>query len=110
MARWRVIVTAPAEADAREALRWTRREFGTTQAKRYREAIAAAVRALRTGPSPTGSSPLHPSRPALRKLHLGARARHFLVYREAPGQVLLVLRILHDSVDLARHLPPAEAP
>lgn len=49
--------------------------------------------------------------PGIRTLHAarnGHKARHFVVFRVAEGQILEVLRLLHDSMDLARHLPRAE--
>jgi toxin ParE1/3/4 len=34
--------------------------------------------------------------------------RHILVYRLVPGDIVVILRVLHDSMDLPRHLdaPP----
>jgi plasmid stabilization system protein ParE len=47
--------------------------------------------------------------PNLRTLHIarrGRRGRHFILYRPAQGQVIEVLRILHDAMEMARHIPP----
>ena len=46
--------------------------------------------------------------PGIRTLHVerhGRRGRHFLVYRAADGQTVEIGRILHDRMDLQRHLP-----
>ena len=106
MPRWQVVVTDPARGDIRAALHRTRDEFGTGQAERYRAAIRAALQRLRAGPSVPGSRPVHPSRPGLRKLHLSGRARHVLIFRQGEGHVLFVVRVLHDAMDVIRHLPP----
>jgi hypothetical protein len=31
--------------------------------------------------------------------------RHLLVYRVVPPEMVVILRVLHDSMDLLRHLP-----
>lgn len=44
----------------------------------------------------------------LRTVHVarrGHRGRHFIKYRAADDQVIEVLRILHDAMDLVRHIP-----
>jgi toxin ParE1/3/4 len=103
---WRIRITRRAEADIDAALAWTREEFGVVQEARYRATIEAAIGRLVRGPEAPGSRPVHPARPDLRRLHLPRPARRVLIYREAPDGWILVLRILHDSMDLARHLPP----
>lgn len=46
--------------------------------------------------------------PGLRLLHAGGRGRHVLLFRPAGDNVIMVLRILHDAMDLARHIPPRD--
>lgn len=36
---------------------------------------------------------------------VGRKGRHLVVFRFADGQVIDVIRLLHDSMDLAKHLP-----
>ena len=36
----------------------------------------------------------------------GRKGRHFVVFKVAPQQTIEVLRLLHDSMDLARHVSP----
>jgi plasmid stabilization system protein ParE len=31
--------------------------------------------------------------------------RHMLVYRTIPPETVVILRVLHDSMDMVRHLP-----
>jgi toxin ParE1/3/4 len=35
----------------------------------------------------------------------GRRGRHFLVFRQIEDRCIDVLRLLHDGMDLARHIP-----
>jgi toxin ParE1/3/4 len=35
----------------------------------------------------------------------GKKGRHFVVFSISEGRVINVLRLLHDSMDLAKHLP-----
>ena len=47
---------------------------------------------------------------ALHVARQGRRGRHFVMFRVArapDGNVIEVLRLLHDVLDLQRHLPPA---
>jgi toxin ParE1/3/4 len=44
----------------------------------------------------------------LRTLHVARRGRrgsHFLIYRAAPKSTIEIVRILHDRMDLKRHVP-----
>jgi toxin ParE1/3/4 len=36
---------------------------------------------------------------------VGRKGRHFVVFRMPDGQTIDVIRLLHDSMDLAKHLP-----
>ena len=58
------------------------------------------------GPKPIGSKPREDIGPNIRSLHVqrkGNKGRHLLVFKEARNQTIQVLRLLHDSMDLARH-------
>jgi toxin ParE1/3/4 len=37
----------------------------------------------------------------------GRKGRHFVIFKEAEGHAIDVLRLLHDSTELARHTPLA---
>ncbi len=48
-------------------------------------------------------------RDGLRSLHVarrGRRGRHFIMYRASADDTIEVVRILHDGMDLAAHVPP----
>lgn len=104
---WRVRLTDKAELDLLEISRWTAENFGARQAELYLETIWLAIEALCDGPEILGAKKRDELAPGVRSLHTachGHKGRHFVVFREADDQILEVLRLLHDSMDLARHL------
>ena len=95
--------------DIREAVAWSRRRFGTLQAERYRLAIQATTETLRQAPLGAATRARNELAPGLRSLHMrraGQPGRHLLIYRVAEPDIVVVLRLLHDAMDIARHLPP----
>ena len=112
--RWTVRLTATAEADFQEVLRWTLAQFGEAQARIYAETLAAALKDLATGPTVTGARERNDIAKGLSTLHVarkGRKDRHFVMFRTGQVQdrkVIEVLRLLHDAMDLQRHLPPTD--
>lgn len=108
---WNVRLGAVAELDFANILRWTAERFGIRQATLYRDTLRQAIAdLLRDGPNVAGSKARNEIMRNLRTLHVarhGRRGRHFLAYR-AKGRRIEIIRILHDSVDLVRHLPASE--
>lgn len=112
-----VRLVGTAKRDLSEVMEWTAKEFGSRAALRYDALIKQALRDIGADPGRPGSK----ERPEImvagaRTYHLafsrdrveGKRVkapRHFLLYRRAGKDVIEVARILHDSCDLARHLP-----
>ncbi len=110
---WRVVLTPRAERDFAEILRWTAATFGAAQALAYQDLILEAVTALKDGPAPTGARRRDDIVAGTWTLRIGRgrnRGRHFLVYRQGAAQTIEIARILHDSMDVVRHLPPAVEP
>lgn len=113
--RWIVRLSAAAEADYRQILRWTVENFGSQQAKVYADTLSSALKALSAGPAIIGAKERGEIGTNIRTLHVarnGRKGRHFVMFRASSFQgqnVIDVLRLLHDSMDLERHLPPAEA-
>lgn len=109
---WRVRLTAQAEAEVAEILEWSAQQFGEAQARHYAETLTNAIEALSEGPGVPGSKPRNEIGTGILTLHVarkGRRGRHFLLFRvsrEAGRQVIDVLRVLHDAMDLARHVDP----
>ena len=108
---WRIRLSDQAERDLIAISRWTAENFGHSQAEQYVETILQAIDDLIAGPETLGTKARDELAPGIRTLHTarhGRKARHFVVFRVADDQVLEVLRLLHDSMDLARHLPRAD--
>jgi plasmid stabilization system protein ParE len=105
---WRL--SAAARADIRRVLAETIRQFGRFQAQRYR---AALLRTLERA----GEAPLLPASRDLgwrnlRSLHVGvvagraASGAHVVIYRVPAdvGDPVVIVRVLHERMDPARHL------
>ena len=104
-ALWKVRLAARAELDFSEIITWTIENFGERQAKTYVETLSLAIEALHDGPEQLGAKARDDIGPGIRTLHVarqGRSGRHFVVFREAKDQYIDVLRLLHDSMDLAR--------
>lgn len=116
MARYRL--TDAAQADIVSILAWSHEQFGEEARKRYEALIAAAIRDAATRSDEVGrtlrpelgegvfSWHLAQSRPRTpgARVH---RPRHFLICRR-DGDVLVVGRVLHDAMELRRHLNPQQ--
>ena len=106
---WKVRLTGAAKSDFKRILGYTVKTFGNSQASTYQVTLLEALAALEQGPMAPGSISRENFFPRARVLHVarnGRRGRHFIVYRESKNAVIEVIRILHDAMDLARHLPP----
>jgi toxin ParE1/3/4 len=106
--KWRVRLGATAELDFSQILQWTNEKFGARQTGLYRDTIVRAIRELATDPEVRGSKARNDIAPGLRLLHVarhGRRGRHFLLYRVVGGHIIEIGRILHDSMDVRRHVP-----
>jgi len=114
MARYRL--TEAAQSDIIAILAWSHERFGSEARRRYEALIAAAIRdaAERSdGGGPTARPELgegvfswHLAQSRSRSdggmVH---RPRHFLICRR-DGDLLVVGRVLHDAMELRRHLDP----
>ena len=106
--RWRVRLGAAAEVDFANILKWTAENFGARQSRFYRDALLRAIGELAGGPDAAGSKVRDEIMSGLRTLHVARRGRrgsHFLMYRVAPNCTIEIVRILHDRMDLRRHVP-----
>lgn len=105
---WRVRLTSQAELDLINIVRWTVVNFGARQAELYAETLMQAMETLNGGPEILGAKVRDEIEQGIRTLHVnrqGRKGRHFVVFKVADGQIIEVLRLLHDSMDLARHVP-----
>ncbi len=105
--RWKVRVGVEAEKDFVRNLKYTAETFGERQASIYKAKLTDAIAALESGPDAPGSVSRDEILPSLRSLHVARHrrgGRHYV--SRHTGHVIEVVRILHDAMDLARHIPP----
>ena len=109
---WRVRISAAAESDIRNILEWTHERFGRAQARIYSETLTHGIQTLTEGPHVVGSRRRDEIAEGLITLHVargGRKGRHQVLYRvaENASRTIEILRLLHDSMDLVRHVPTA---
>lgn len=109
MTEWTVRLATAAERDFQGILEWTGEQFGEIQVRVYADAIIEALEALASGPEAARAKPRSEILPGLFSLHItrgGRKGRHLILFRvDRQRMIIEVLRLLHDSMDLARHLP-----
>ncbi len=106
--QWHLRLGRIAERDLIDIFNWTRDHFGIEQARRYRTIIFAAMKELGDGPDGPGARHVPEVHPDARILHIarhGRRARHFLLYKSDGAGRIIIGRILHDAMDIDRHVP-----
>jgi toxin ParE1/3/4 len=110
---WTVRLTKTAEFDYQSIIVWTLREFGDLQARIYADTLSAALVALTAGPTTVGAKERSEVGKGVFTLHVargGHKGRHFVLFRVGQGKHkrhIEVLRLLHDAMDLTRHVPGA---
>ncbi len=93
-------LTAEAENDLTEIYIFGFQKFGETQAERYFSELEDCFTVL--GQTPLICRERTEFAPPVRIHH---RGRHLVIYIIRDSQILII-RILHDSMDVKRHLPP----
>jgi toxin ParE1/3/4 len=114
----RIVLAPAAQSDIREVLIWSQDRFGERAAARYRDLLKQAIRDIAADSERPGSQDRRELAPGVRTYHLFfsrdrastelgtvKKPRHFLVYRRRGEAVIDVVRVLHDSRELERHLP-----
>ncbi len=115
----KLVLSPSAEADIEDILAWTHEHLGEAARLRYEELLAQAILDVAANPERPGcmsrpelsetvrTYPLNYSRnnvfPAANRVK---RPQHFLLFRKADRGTVEIGRVLHDSMDLMRHLPP----
>ena len=108
---WRARLSAAAERDFASIIEWTNERFGARQARLYRDALEEGIRTLGNGPDVPRAKPRDDIIAGVWSLHIATnrrRGRHLLLYRVTGTNTIEIARILHDSMDIARHLPRQE--
>lgn len=93
------VYTRQAEAELREIVRYTTREWGAAQARAYSRQIDAVASALAAG-----QSVFKDWGDLLPGLRMQAAGSHYVFCLHRPGQAALVLAILHERMDLMTRL------
>jgi toxin ParE1/3/4 len=108
MSGWTIRLTDQAAQDIEDILDWTLERFGPLQMETYTDAINDALEALNEGPQLTDVRRRPELGDDVATLHVarhGRKGRHQLVFRaNETTRLIEILRILHDSMDSARHL------
>ena len=103
----RLILTDAAKTDIRKILRTTLAQFGPLQVPKYRVLIADARKRIRDNPELGHHRPDLP--PEGRAFHISQRgkpASHiFLYFVDEVASTVVVVRVLHDAMDMPRHWP-----
>jgi toxin ParE1/3/4 len=113
-------LTEPAERDIADLLDWSEETFGLAARRRYEALVAAALSDLVQDWRRSGSVKRDDLCAGWRLYHIRhsrerARTpdgivhspRHVVAYRLEDGDTVIVLRVLHGSMDLDRHLDAA---
>lgn len=116
MARYRV--TASAQADIIEILSRTEEQFGEAGRLRYERLIVTAIRDIAGNPTRPGTWDREELGRDARTWHLRGsrerarmesgivrRPRHLLLFRVEAEGLVVIGRVLHDAMELDRHLP-----
>jgi toxin ParE1/3/4 len=116
MAQYRL--SAVAQVDILDILAWSHEQFGEEARERYEALIVTALRDVAAQPDRPGGAERQELGANVRSWHLSlsrerARTqtgivrnpRHFLIYR-TESDTVVVGRILHDAMELARHINP----
>jgi len=103
--KWRVRLGEQAERDFMDILQWTAENFGARQAQTYQRTLEASVQELANGPLIAGVRLRDEILRGAYTLHVARHGRHLLLYRVIGNRMIEIARILHDSMDLRRHVP-----
>ena len=109
-------LTHAAQVDIVSILAWSDEQFGEEARKRYETLIATAIRDAASRTDEVGHTPRPELGDGVFSWHLShsrahsaggkvRRPRHFLICRR-DGDLLVIGRVLHDAMDLRRHVDP----
>ena len=114
----RTTLTKAARGDIVDSLKRSVEGFGIAGRRRYQALIRKAIQDVAADPTRPGSRERSDLSPGMHSYHLAhsrerARTadgivrnpRHILLYHCPDLQTVEILRVLHDAMDLLRHLP-----
>jgi toxin ParE1/3/4 len=113
-----VIIAPKARSDVADILAWTEQNFGPQTLRRSAKRIATAIEQVAESPECAGSRARPEIADHCRTYHLyfarksagrvgdrNRQPRHFLLFRVTEPGTVEIGRVLHDSMELAAHLP-----
>lgn len=102
----RIVWSPRAKHDILVVLRFTKERWGVSQAREYSALIREALRAI--GADPARGKARDDIVPGVFTYYIGQRgrpARHIVFYRIRSKETVEIIRLLHDAMDFAQHLP-----
>jgi toxin ParE1/3/4 len=119
----RFVIAPAAECDIESILLWTHGHFGEQARLRYEALLIQAINDVANHPDFLGSSQRPEIAADVRTYHLfqsrnrvtaqagyAKKPRHFLLYRTRADGTVEIGRVLHDSMEVERHLPDEYRP
>lgn len=105
-------VSALAQADIAHVLSWIEQRYGERARGRYQQLLSSALRDLAANPLRLGTAARPELGEGVRSYHLRsarkqagvARPRHLILYRIRGISTVEVGRLLHDAMELERHV------
>ncbi|WP_425057014.1 type II toxin-antitoxin system RelE/ParE family toxin [Sodalis ligni] len=110
-------LSAAAQSDIINILKWTHIQFGEAARRRYERLLVTALRDVASDPGRLGSVARKELGKGARSWHLKLsaerakskdgvvhRPRHFLIYRIDAEDLMVVGRVLHDAMELEQHI------
>jgi toxin ParE1/3/4 len=107
--KYKLRFSKQAVQDIADALDFTLAQFGEKQRRRYQQFIRDALAAIAVDPENVHAKRRPEIHRDARTMHLarrGRHARHLFLYRVVSDQFVDIGRLLHDSMEVRRHLPP----
>ncbi len=93
------VLTAAAEADLRDIIRYTRKQWGDDQTRSYMAKLTRCIERIATGQGP--SNDMAAIYPGLRMAHC---EHHYTFCLLRDGMAALVVAIFHERMDLMTRL------
>lgn len=108
-------ITAPARSDLREIRSYSVEQYGTAGTDAYDAVLRQAISDIQDDPHRPGSRERPEIDENIRSYHTAlskervasgvGSPRHFIVYYLPSDEEVVISRVLHDSRDIARHVP-----
>lgn len=119
MAKLKYELTDAAKRDIVQVLLESRRQFVEAARTRYRKILEQAIEDICLDPNRIGARIRDELGPSVQTYHIAYRKqrashqnrivekpRHLLVYKQIKTASLLIIRVLHDAMELSHHNPP----